>query len=126
MKKRSFKTMIIALVVLLTTTISAYSQNYEVYDGDEFSVMFVVKNQVAHDVKFASAGDSDWSDFEVIDTKNWNGKGKIKNCIFTFYVIDGEINGYQVDYYEDNYIWVFAIDDNRKQQGSGWKLYLRS
>src|SRR5690554_5256949 len=114
MKKNVFKKIVITMVVLLTTTLSAYSQSYEVYDGDGFSVMFVVKNEVAHDVKFASAGDRDWTDFEVIETKNWNGNS-ITNCLFTFYVIDGEINAYQIDYYENNYIWVFQIDDDLEQ-----------
>lgn len=122
---KSFKRILIVLVVLLTTTLSAYSQNYEVYDGKEFSVMFVVRNEVAQDVKFASSGDNDWSDFEVIETKNWNGKSST-NCIFTFYVIDGDINAYQIDYYEDDHIWVFQIDDDLDQLGDGWKLRLRS
>lgn len=124
MKKNVFKKIVITMVVLLTTTLSAYSQSYEVYDGDGFSVMFVVKNEVAHDVKFASAGDRDWTDFEVIETKNWNGNSTT-NCLFTFYVIDGEINAYQIDYYENNYIWVFQIDDDLEQIGDGWKLKLR-
>lgn len=112
------------MVVILATTVSAYSQNYEVYDGQDFSVMFVVKNEVAHDVKFATRGDSQWTAFEVIETKNWNGQSDT-NCLFTFYVIDGEINAYQIDYYEDNHIWVFQIDHNLEQIGDGWKLNLR-
>lgn len=113
------------LVALLMMAINAISQNYEVYDNNEFSVMFVVNNEVAEDVKFANKGDSKWSDFEVIETINWNGQSDT-NSIFTFYVIDGEINAYQIDYYEDNHIWVFQIDDDLAQIGDGWELTRRN
>lgn len=114
---------VLVLLVLLTFTSSTFSQNYEVYDG-EFSVMFTVKNAVAEHVQFASKGATKWSDFEVIDTKNWNGHSTT-GCLFTFYAVDGKLKGYQIDYYEDDYIWVFAIDDNRKPKGKGWKLERR-
>lgn len=124
MEKKTFKNLIIVLVVALTTSLSAFSQSYEVYDGKEFSVMFTVRNQVAEDVKFASIGDKTWSDFEVIETQNWNGESD-NGTLFTFYVIDGNIDGYQIDYYENGYIWVFNIDDDLEQVGEGWRLTRR-
>lgn len=115
---------IIVLLTLIMVTTNVISQEYEVYDGSEFSVMFVVNNEVAEDVKFANKGDSKWSDFEVIETINWNGQSDT-NCIFSFYVIADDVNAYQIDYYEDNHIWVFEIDGDLEQIGDGWKLNRR-
>lgn len=116
---------VIVLLSFLMAITNAISQEYEVYDNNEFSVMFVVNNEIAEDVKFANKGDSIWSDFDVIETINWNGQSDT-NCIFSFYVIADDVNAYQIDYYEDNHIWVFEIDGDLKQIGDGWKLKRRS
>lgn len=125
--KNNLKKMVAGLVLIFATTFvtDAKAQSYEVYDGDTFSVMFTVVGNTAEDVKFASVGASKWTDFEVIDTKNWNGTGTYKNCLFTFYVLDSVYNSYQIDYYEDGYIWVFQVDDDLKQIGDGWRLTYR-
>lgn len=112
-------------VFFITTAAHVTAQNYEVYDGDEFSVMFTVRNSVAENVKFAPTGATEWTDFKVIDTKNWYGKSNMEGCLFTFYVKDGKNKNFQVDYYEDGYIWVFSIDANKRQNGDGWQLWMR-
>lgn len=112
-----------AVVFILMIAVSGFSgfkaQTYEVYDGDKFSVMFTVRNGTAENVKFASKGAKEWTEFEVLESR------KGKNAVFNAFVIDGQINAYQIDYYEDGYIMVFNIDDNRKAIGKGWKLTLR-
>ena len=117
-------TLMLVFVATINSSLSA-QKRYEVYDGAEFSIMFTVNNDIADDVKFASRGDSEWTGFDVYNSHNWEGKGKNKNCIFTFYVRDGKSNRYQIDYYEDNYVMVFQMDANQKAIGSGWKLKLR-
>lgn len=126
--KNLFKKAIAAIVftTMFLGSNDAVAQSYEVYDGDKFSVMFKVNNEVAEDVKFASKGDKQWSSFEVIKTKNWEGKSTMKDCVFTFYVVDGNFEGYQIDYYSTGYIYVFNIDHETQQTvGEGWKLNLR-
>lgn len=122
--RKIFNSFMLATAAFITMTASAFSQDYEVYDGDVFSVMFTVEHSIAKDVKFASKGAEKWTDFEVIDVKNWNGTGG-NNSIFSFYVLDGKLNSYQIDYYEDGYIWVFKIDNDRKATGGKWKLNKR-
>lgn len=119
--KNVFQKIVVALLFMLTTAFTGkfYAQSYEVYDGDKFSVMFTVNNETAEHVQFASVGAADWTDFEVIDSRKGN------KAVFTVFVIDKKINAYQIDYYENGYIWVFNIDDNRKAIGKGWKLTLR-
>ncbi|WP_234111705.1 MULTISPECIES: hypothetical protein [Chryseobacterium] len=110
-------TFCLIMVAAFSSTLKA--QDYEVYDGKEFSVMFTVRNGTAENVKFASRGAKTWTEFEVLESRNGN------KAVFNAFVIDGQLNGYQIDYYEDGYIWVFNIDDNRKAIGTGWKLTLR-
>jgi|GEM_PF-4300238 len=121
-KNLLFKLMLLGL---LLSSVTMKAQSFEVYDGDIFSVMFTVRNSVAHDVKFATRGAEKWTDFKVTDTRNWYGQSTMKDCLFTFYVKDEVDNNYQVDYYKHGYVWVFQLNDNRDQIGSGWKLYLR-
>lgn len=108
-----------ALIIVTAFSSSLKAQDYEVYDGDKFSVMFTVANDALENVKFASKGAKNWSEFEVLETRLG------KSAVFSSFVIDGKLNGYQIDYYEDNYIMVFNIDDDRKAIGNGWKLTLR-
>ncbi len=119
--KNVFQKLAVAFVLIIVTAFSSNlkAQEYEVYDGKEFSVMFTVRNGTAENVKFASKGAKEWTEFEVLESR------KGKKAVFSAFVIDGEINGYQIDYYEDGYIMVFNIDDNRKAIGQGWKLTLR-
>lgn len=126
--KKVFQRLVFTLALMLLTVSSSNlkAQDYEVYDGDTFSVMFTVHDNTAEDVQFASVGAEDWADFAVIYTKNWEGKGTQKNCIFTFYVMDGKAHYYQIDYYDQGYVMVFQVDDNKKQIGKGWKLKQRS
>lgn len=126
--KNVFKKIAFTSILMIAFAFSSNlkAQSYEVYDGDKFSVMFTVVDDTAEDVKFASVGASKWTDFEVIDTKNWYGTGTNKGCLFTFYVLDSVYNAYQIDYYENDYIMVFQVNHNDlKQIGSGWKLTLR-
>lgn len=119
--KNVFQKLAVAFVLIIVTSFSSNlkAQSYEVYDGKEFSVMFTVRNETAENVKFASRGAKEWTEFEVLESRNGN------KAVFNAFVIDGQLNGYQIDYYEDGYIWVFNIDDNRKAIGNGWKLTLR-
>ena len=126
-KKNLFQKIAFTFVINKETAITTNfkAQDYEVFDGDKFSVMFIVHDNTAEDVKFASRGASDWADFSVVYTNNWEGKGTQKNCLFTFYVMDGKAKYYQIDYYDLGYIMVFQVDDNKKALGAGWKLKQR-
>lgn len=108
-----------ALIIVTAFSSNLKAQDYEVYDGEIFSVMFTVTDDGLENVKFANKGAKNWSEFEVLETRLGN------KAVFSCFVIDGKINGYQIDYYEDGYIMVFNIDDNRKALGKGWKLTLR-
>lgn len=119
--KNVFKKLAFAFLIVMATAFSSNltAQEYEVYDGNEFSVMFTVVDGTAENVKFASRGAKNWTEFEVLDSRAGT------KAVFSAFVIDGQINAYQIDYYEDGYIMVFNIDDNRKAIGKGWKLTRR-
>lgn len=119
--KNLLQKLAVTCVFILVTAFSANlkAQEYEVYDGKDFSVMFTVANDAIQNVKFATRGSKSWTAFEVLDAREGT------NALFSTFVIDGQLNGYQIDYYEADYIMVFNIDDNRKAIGQGWKLTLR-
>lgn len=119
--KNVFQKLAVTCILIVVTAFSPSlkAQEYEVYDGDKFSVMFTVADDAIQNVKFATKGASKWTEFEVIDSRMGT------NALFSTFVIDGQLNGYQIDYYEADYIMVFNIDDNRKAIGQGWKLKFR-
>jgi hypothetical protein len=107
----------LALVLMLTLQSTAFSQDFFVYDGDDFSVWLETNSDKSKitGVKFSAEGQ--WHAFKIIDFYDLEGDSKGG---FVYVVKDGAGNEFTVDYrrYAD-YIVVHAED------GTEWRLRRR-
>jgi hypothetical protein len=104
------------------------AQDYQVYDGDDFSVMFKTNsdNTSATEAKFSakdSNGEWQWYNFEIYDSIDYLDS-EFEG--FTFYCTDIGGNEYEVDYYMDeDYLIVYAINADGSL-GTEWDLEPRT
>jgi hypothetical protein len=122
------KKLFILMVIFLGLSSAAKAQQYFVYDGSTFSIMFKCNtaNTKILDVQFSSkdktTGEWKWSAFKVTDYHDFEDT---ELGGFIFDVVDGVGNKYAIDYYRDyNYVLVHAIKKDGSY-GTEWKCTLR-
>ncbi len=115
-------------VLFLGVSFTSKAQQYIVYDGSTFSIMFKCNtaNTKVLDVQFSSkdktTGEWKWNVFTVTDYYDFEDT-QVGGFIFD--VVDGVGKKFAVDYYRDeNYVMVHAIKADGSY-GTEWKCTLR-
>jgi len=124
MKKLALSIMLVALVGL--ANLSAQN-NYHVYDGSTFSVMFTCgSDNVVSSLQFSakdSNGEWQWNDFDVTDYADLEDTS---DGGFIFYCVDGAGKNFAIDFYRStNKIIVHACDADLNYTGTKWELKRR-
>ncbi len=121
-RKKILELIAILALIILPHTGHASPSNFEIYTAENFAMKFVVNNK-AENVQFAYNGISQWTSAEILETTK-RSQAASDQRQFTFYVMDKEYNSYQIDYYKDQYIWVYKIEWPSLQIiGERWKLH---
>lgn len=122
------KKLFILTIALIGLSFTAKSQEYFVYDGSTFSIMFKCNtaNTKVLDVQFSSknktTGEWKWNVFKVVDYHDFEDS---ELGGFIFDVVDGVGNRFAIDYYRDyDYVLVHAIKADGSY-GAEWKCTLR-
>ncbi|MES2589675.1 MAG: hypothetical protein V4622_11905 [Bacteroidota bacterium] len=122
------KKIFLILTLLVSFAFTTKAQEYVVYDGEVFSIMFKSNsaNTKILDVQFSSqdetTGEWQWNIFEVTDYFDFEDT---EVGGFTFNVKDGVGSSFAVDYYRDqNYVLVHAIRADGSY-GTEWRCDLR-
>jgi len=118
--------LIISAVILLAVNLQAQN-TYFVYDGDDFSIMYLCNddNTEVLDVQFTSKdanGEWKWSKFEAYDFEDFEDTA---NPGFTFHCKDGVGNVFIIDYYRDPDTVTVSAQNKDGSAGNQWHLERR-
>jgi len=125
--KRYKYALLFYVLFLSTVNLSAQNENYYIFDGTEFSVMFKCNADTGEvvDVQYSALDSNNnwqWHSFTIYDHMNLED---IDNSGFIFYCLDAEGNDYMVDYYRDiDIVYVTFINDD-DSEGTEWTLTRR-
>ncbi len=123
MKRRKFEFAVIFALAIFQLSFASTS-NFEVYTSEAFAVKLVVTNSLVENVQVSKPGTSDWVNVEILDTEIQQEPVALNTQHFSFYIKDSKKHTYQIDYYYDQFIWIYSIDWPQKQRkGNGMKLY---